>query len=1040
MDSQLFKLKVSCLFHDPTIKPLVWKVRKGHEDLAREIAQKLNERLNQPDLSINIDEPLIQHADWVAASSDRFIISELYDNKKYNVIDKVYSVNVLDMEIKDLDSSITNKLPPNWLDGYPERFVSTLFNGIDISKLIKDNRLHILYHMIWRFMIYATVKSMYDIKDVALLPADTRVPYYTIFDHLYTTSGLIVTLKDDKNVGRIGIIHWESVGVQGFIQESRALRDLWASSFLVSLMNTAIIIKLAKEHGFDSILSPNMLENPLIDLYLYAHTHDQRLQINFEELKVPITPDKGFAIVPHDKVKDYVEDITKWFREVWEIIAKEAKKFAEDKIKNKIANDPYIYSLMKFMEIDKEHDIEKMISIDSSDGIKLSWDGMWKICGYDIPLNFVSVGESFSLDSSIEDKVREWVEILDFDEDEEENKEKMMEENRTLRDIAISRYPNAKNFQFFEFPIVIEALKKKRKLIAEAPRMDAPRWVLNGKVYVKDRRLICNICYKRPAVIFAIEEIRDALRMIKEDERLCPICLTKRLIANLELFITILSRVYEFADNAINSSAYEKVIKEIRDKYMRELEEKGAGKANPLSIPSLDTISTLTFRNSVVNLLGKGIDKEMLQRYLENISKIIDSDPNYERLFINAPDIRWFNEAVISKNEPLLYIGGEYFIPEELKKSYSSKKDEINNLSIMLREMSRKLEGIDLNSIDNLKDSILVTHPGRYLAMIKADGDNMGKLLTLSKTFKKKICNILPIQLQYYLKKDEEYIDEKVNIKIKEIKGLRYRITPSFYAFVSRALSIIARKVAKIANDYATIIVYAGGDDIVALSPVELSLAFVHNARILFSESFLHGDNIITGLGKNATQSFAIRYFHVFAPLSNELKELNNDLEDIAKEIKREDGKEKNGLIITYTARSGNDIRAILTWDYDSIAEKIFNLTSLTLRYKRVVNSNFNNCKSILRKNAYFSAKSLRDIINIARNEYNDDVINTIIEREFKRHSTNLEDILKYLVSCISNKIYLHNQQYIASVETIKAALALYNALDSKPLVMGVRL
>jgi CRISPR-associated protein. len=106
-------------------------------------------------------------------------------------------------------------------------------------------------------------------------------------------------------------------------------------------MNTSIIIKLAREYGFDSILNPNVLYNPLIDLYLYAHTKDERLNISYKELRNPITPDKGFAIVPYSKVECYVNEIPKWFKALWEIIAETIKEYIEGYIKKELrVEDP----------------------------------------------------------------------------------------------------------------------------------------------------------------------------------------------------------------------------------------------------------------------------------------------------------------------------------------------------------------------------------------------------------------------------------------------------------------------------------------------------------------------------------------------------------------------------------------------------------------------------------------------------------------------------------------------------------------------------
>ena len=115
MDEEIFKLKTACLFHDPTIKPLIWNVRgeEGHEKFAYEIITNNTIGLNRklPN-NLTIDESIvahyaIKHSDWVASSSDRLIISELYKG----LIKDIYSVNLLSMYAINIGEKLTNYYP-----------------------------------------------------------------------------------------------------------------------------------------------------------------------------------------------------------------------------------------------------------------------------------------------------------------------------------------------------------------------------------------------------------------------------------------------------------------------------------------------------------------------------------------------------------------------------------------------------------------------------------------------------------------------------------------------------------------------------------------------------------------------------------------------------------------------------------------------------------------------------------------------------------------------------------------------------------------
>lgn len=1012
MIEELFKLKVACLLHDPTIKPLLFRARVNHENIAKEITDEINKRFN---LDININKDVIRKADWIASSTDRFIITELYDRNKVSVINEVYAVNILSMKANRLDDTIFDKLIQNWVSRFKDEFINWIFK--DPNKIYGlSNKLHIIYHIFWRFLIDATVKS-FNIKEMSLLPADTRVPYYTIYDHLYATSAFVLGAKDN---GRIGIIHWEAISIQGFIQESRAFRDLWASSFLISLLNTIVIIKLAKEYGFDSILAPNMLYNPLVDLYLYSHTSDERLRIKHEDLRILATPDKGFAVVPYDSVNQYVKNVVNWINEGWRIIICVVK----DKIKKEIERtvntniDPYHYSLCKYFNIDDDNLITRRY-IEPL----LTWDGMWEEFITESPIKFVCVGENFELEGEkLHKKLKELIDQYNIELNHlyEIELGKLFDDLKKLRIIARGKYKN--DLQFFEFPLTIEILKKKRKLVAEMTKLNSPEWVIRSRIYVKDRRLLCSICYKRPAVIFYCKEFGKKIP-IREDERLCPVCLTKRYMASIDVFDDILAKLLNFADNSLDENEYKKTIKKVRDDEYRSH-----------IIPSLDTFATLTFINSLI----KYTDDKLKNEIYEILLKLVDDEND---LSMDMPDKRWFSIINNDINRRLL-IGGKYFIIDELRKEYKDKIDLLKELENKYKDASKKITNYLKMHRDTINDNVVVTTPGKYAALIRADGDDMGKLITLSSTkYKKSIKSIIPDELSMYLHNHDYPVfkDNEISITIKDLYDIVYMPGPSFYAYISRTLSSIARFVADLSTQYATYVVYAGGDDILAISPVELSLFFSHRARELFSKDWIEYNDkvIITGLGTKSTQSFTIRYFHVFEPLSKVLQDSYIDLEEKAKNLD-----EKNGLVLTYKARSGNIKCGTLHWK-DCIVEKIYELASLTLPYKT------ERLMSLKRDiSSTLSNKAFVDALNIIDNIKDFNIVYTIILHEFKRHiqdddliklvlgndNKKLDDVIK------SNDTDNNKKETLLIIELLKGTYALLNALDSNPLSLGEKL
>jgi CRISPR-associated protein Cmr2 len=100
-----------------------------------------------------------------------------------------------------------------------------------------------------------------------VLPADTRVPTHSIWEHLNLTSALAGAMKADpkQNVALLKI----SIGpVQSFIEQSRTTSDLWAGSHLLSRTMWEGLKVLCDEIGPDCVLFPDLHGLPFVDAWL----------------------------------------------------------------------------------------------------------------------------------------------------------------------------------------------------------------------------------------------------------------------------------------------------------------------------------------------------------------------------------------------------------------------------------------------------------------------------------------------------------------------------------------------------------------------------------------------------------------------------------------------------------------------------------------------------------------------------------------------------------------------------------------------------
>ncbi|HOU92477.1 MAG TPA: type III-B CRISPR-associated protein Cas10/Cmr2, partial [Polyangiaceae bacterium] len=98
-----------------------------------------------------------------------------------------------------------------------------------------------------------------------LLPADTRVPDHSIWEHLSLTSAFAGIFATNEEPALLAL----SLGpVQSFIAQARSTSDLWAGSHLLSTLSWEALRILADELGPDCVLLPNLHGLPVADVWL----------------------------------------------------------------------------------------------------------------------------------------------------------------------------------------------------------------------------------------------------------------------------------------------------------------------------------------------------------------------------------------------------------------------------------------------------------------------------------------------------------------------------------------------------------------------------------------------------------------------------------------------------------------------------------------------------------------------------------------------------------------------------------------------------
>ncbi len=100
-----------------------------------------------------------------------------------------------------------------------------------------------------------------------LLPADSRVPDHSIWTHLDLASAIAGAFAADEGE-RLALLTVSIGPVQDFIAQARSTSDLWAGSHLLSHLTLAAMKPLLGRFGPDAVIFPHLRGVPQVDAWL----------------------------------------------------------------------------------------------------------------------------------------------------------------------------------------------------------------------------------------------------------------------------------------------------------------------------------------------------------------------------------------------------------------------------------------------------------------------------------------------------------------------------------------------------------------------------------------------------------------------------------------------------------------------------------------------------------------------------------------------------------------------------------------------------
>lgn len=937
----LLKLKLKSLFHDPPHKMLV--LGKGHERIGTSLSQKILGDFAKG--KIANEEDVIGEADSLASSFDRWIIHGEGGAEKgylsYKRMHNIFSPKE-STELNFPPDDEVNRLVHAWAEDL-KRILG--FVGKAGGESAELNR-------VW--MAYATIFSLYELKwyEVGLPPslADTRVPTHTVFDHLYATASATNLFYNNgsfstKPHGFLAVV--DIPGVQSLISSSRKLGDFWTASWIVSNLSWRTSWRAIRIFGPDILMFPSPRLNPYLLLSLadfadkgnmkelerelrgdlaslvkmvdpnseaiLTRTYGEKCRSSIIECfskfirSVPMIPEKARLVFPNgsfvnpltnerlsfNEPEDVADNLTKWFKEAWMEIVNEAMNSSSSSEGEHVKE--FLKGIIKsFGVIDEPPFMPRIKVLDVSEVLSLKAEELKKR----IEKAGLIISENLSQKITEVNSGLLWHVLM-----------LLLDRSPTLK-----RNPMPRAFWFFD-----ESSGTIKKSFN-----DSGSKIDKECSYAEGWRP-CSLCGEEPAAPlrkkfdskgeaeFNQDDldcliklaglsgdknklIDDLPNIIKPGESLGPYCLFRRLlylskkdIISFESTDRLVLRNLDLVlKESFNKEEFNKLEKEFKTHF-----------ANISLLPSLYYVFP-EFANKIAEVPSTFAKYEGFEKAAKMLKT---SDEKFIQALDNALKELAKNGIGEEKEDQLaraLYgaFGFDSFLENEF---FSKSRKEI------LKRLLRIRRSYAILRMDG--DSIGRIISGKLLEPNTAQGSEEEEVITLKKYVEDLYEEMMKSasskeemdfinNLKDLAEKNASMLEKEINEKIVEERTSRASpfkgifVSPSYYMHVSTVLMLQAIKDTLSVMDREGFPIYAGGDDVNALLPIERSLdtAFELRKSFWFWEekgrfAFLHsGGSLIPVTSLITTgRSGSLRYASLKDLTGEEIAKAGELLEELAK-------------------------------------------------------------------------------------------------------------------------------------------------------------
>ncbi len=330
-----FRRKLFALLHDPQLKALYqYKNGKGPWQQVAELYHHGEEleswwQAHQGVIS-----------DHIAAASDRLTIRDIYkDAEQLGGRTQVEVRHPLSGEKQNIQ--IWNQLTEGQLEEIQNRIIP--------YEQVRHGDPEKAFWWFWRFYPQLVVQETgINAPSALLLPADTRIPDCAIHDHNSIVSALAGALfppewKPSDSVSHADLLLFTFSPVQEFIKSSRKLLDFWSGSYLLHYLSARLCWFIAERYGPDAVITPSLWGQEIIDAWILKKFPEfecyfqeiERLDTRNSQGSTPVSrfqdristslstagfPNVITALVPREKGKEFAAELAQEMHKIWKEI------------------------------------------------------------------------------------------------------------------------------------------------------------------------------------------------------------------------------------------------------------------------------------------------------------------------------------------------------------------------------------------------------------------------------------------------------------------------------------------------------------------------------------------------------------------------------------------------------------------------------------------------------------------------------------------------------------------------------------------------